>query len=96
MLETLATMRRARGRRAPQRLPESQRLFSAAISPRHRALGSRHGLAYSCNTAGVAHGNGREESPLGQLKRWIEDRLQRLPGRQLCCERVRTGAAPRR
>ncbi|WP_231596554.1 IS21 family transposase [Synechococcus sp. CBW1108] len=49
--------------------------FSADITPRYHALCSHYGLAYSRNNCGVAHENGRVESPHGHLKRRIEQAL---------------------
>ena len=49
--------------------------YSADITPRYHALCSHYGLAYSRNNLGVAHENGRVESPHGHLKRRIEQAL---------------------
>ena len=49
--------------------------FSADITRRYHALCSHYGLAYSRNNLGVAHENGRVESPHGHLKRRIEQAL---------------------
>jgi len=49
--------------------------FSADFTPRYHALCSHYGLAYSRNNLGVAHENGRVESPHGHLKRRIEQAL---------------------
>jgi hypothetical protein len=49
--------------------------FSADITRRYHALCSHYGLAYSRNNCGVAHENGRVESPHGHLKRRIEQAL---------------------
>jgi hypothetical protein len=54
--------------------------FSADITRRHLALCSHYGLAYSRNNCGLAHENGRVESPRvesphGHLKRRIEQAL---------------------
>ena len=49
--------------------------FSADITRRYHALCSHCGLAYSRNNLGVAHENGRGESPHGHLKRRIEQAL---------------------
>ena len=49
--------------------------FSADITRRYHALCSHYGLSYSRNNLGVAHENGRVESPHGHLKRRIEQAL---------------------
>jgi hypothetical protein len=49
--------------------------FSADITRRYHALCSHYGLAYSRNNRGVAHENGRVESPHGHLKERIEQAL---------------------
>lgn len=49
--------------------------FSADNTRRYHALCSHYGLAYSSNNLGVAHENGRVESPHGHLKRRIEQAL---------------------
>ena len=46
--------------------------FSADITRRYHALCSHYGLAYSRNNRGVAHENGRVESPHGHLKERIK------------------------
>ena len=49
--------------------------FSSDITRRYHALCSHYSLAYSRNNLGVAHENGRVESPHGHLKRRIEQAL---------------------
>ena len=49
--------------------------FNADITQRYHALCSHYGLAYSRNNLGVAHENGRVESPHGHIKRRIEQAL---------------------
>jgi len=49
--------------------------FSADVTQRHHALCCHYGLAYSRNNLGVAHENGRVESPHGHLKERIEQAL---------------------
>lgn len=49
--------------------------FSADVTSRYHALCSHYGLAYSRNNLGVAHENGRVESPHGHLKKRIKQAL---------------------
>jgi hypothetical protein len=49
--------------------------FSADVTQRYHALCSHYGLAYSRNNLGVAHENGRVESPHGHLKERIAQAL---------------------
>ena len=49
--------------------------FSSDITRRYHALCSHYSLAYSRNNLGVAHENGRVESPHGHLKWRIEQSL---------------------
>jgi hypothetical protein len=49
--------------------------FSVDVTQRYHALCSHYGLAYSRNNLGVAHENGRVESPHGHLKERIEQAL---------------------
>ena len=49
--------------------------FAADITRRYHALCHHYGLAYSRNNRGVAHENGRVESPHGHLKGRIEQAL---------------------
>jgi hypothetical protein len=49
--------------------------FAADITRRYHALCHHYGLAYSRNNLGVAHENGRVESPHGHLKERIQQAL---------------------
>jgi hypothetical protein len=49
--------------------------FSMDVTSRYHALCSHYGLAYSRNNLGVAHENGRVESPHGHLKKRIKQAL---------------------
>lgn len=49
--------------------------FTADITRRYHALCSHYGLAYSRNNCGVAHENGRVESPHGHLKKRVTQAL---------------------
>jgi len=49
--------------------------FAADITRRYHALCHHYGLAYSRNNLGVAHENGRVESPHGHLKERIKQAL---------------------
>ena len=49
--------------------------FTADVTSRYHSLCSHYGLAYSRNNLGVAHENGRVESPHGHLKKRIKQAL---------------------